>query len=92
MIARDPDIAEDWVKVKTKTPITGMALLFGSGEDWDISKRAEWESPWEFADDDVLLVGHIASHLLFYAALALHVGLVLKHTVIKRDGQLWRML
>lgn len=73
-------------------PVTGMALLFGSGEDWDISKRGEWESPWEFADDDVLLVGHIASHLLFYAALALHVGLVLKHTVIKRDGQLWRML
>ena len=73
-------------------PITGMALLFGSGEDWYISKRGEWESPFEFADDGVLLAAHIASHLVFYVALALHVGLVLKHTMIKRDGQLWRML
>jgi len=72
-------------------PITGLALLFGSGEEWDISKRGEWQSPWEFASDDVLLVAHIGAQLLFFVAFALHLGLVLKHQLIKRDGLLWRM-
>lgn len=41
--------------------------------------------------DDVLLV-HIAAHVAFFAALALHVGLVLKHQFIDRDRLLRRML
>ena len=42
-------------------------------------------------EDDWLPV-HIAAHVLFFATLALHVGLVLRHTVVRRDRHLHRML
>ena len=42
-------------------------------------------------DDDLLLL-HVASHLTFFAALAAHVGLVLKHQLLDRDRLLRRML
>lgn len=35
---------------------------------------------------------HVAAHLTFFAALALHVGLVLRHTVVRRERHLQRML
>jgi len=35
---------------------------------------------------------HVAAHLAFFVMLALHIGLVLKHTVIQRDRHLARML
>ena len=35
---------------------------------------------------------HIAAHIAFYVAIALHVALVLKHTVVRRDRHLSRML
>ena len=41
--------------------------------------------------DDWLAV-HIAAHICFYAAIGLHIALVLKHTVIQRDRHLARML
>lgn len=41
---------------------------------------------------DDLLVAHIVSHIVFFAALALHVGLVLKHQLIDRDHLLRRMV
>ena len=41
--------------------------------------------------DDLLPV-HVASHVLLYVALAAHVGLVLKHQLLLRDGLLRRML
>ncbi|MGW6316414.1 cytochrome b [Streptomyces sp. NPDC055099] len=40
---------------------------------------------------DDLLVAHIVAHLVFFAALALHVGLVLKHQLIDRGHLLRRM-
>jgi cytochrome b561 len=40
--------------------------------------------------DDVLPL-HVASHITFFVALALHTGLVLKHTVVDRDRLLSRM-
>ena len=44
-----------------------------------------------FVSDD--LVGlHVATHVAFFVAFAAHVGLVLKHQVIHRDGLLRRML
>lgn len=43
-------------------------------------------------DDDDWLPLHIAAHVCFYAVVALHIGLVLKHTVIRRDRHLARML
>lgn len=72
-------------------PITGLALLFLSGEDWDLN-GGRWEAPLDLFDDDLLLGAHISTHLAFFVAFALHVGLVLKHQLIQRDGLLRRML
>lgn len=72
-------------------PLSGLALLFFSGEDWDLWGR-EWEAPFELADDDLLLAGHISTHLLFAAAFAVHIALVFKHQFLDRDRLLRRML
>lgn len=72
-------------------PLTGLALVVASGEDWDLGNR-EWVAPLELADDDVLLGVHIATHLTFFAAFAMHVGLVLKHQLVDRDRLLRRMV
>lgn len=42
-------------------------------------------------NDDWLPV-HIGAHVLFFVTLALHVGLVLRHTMVRRERQLLRML
>lgn len=42
--------------------------------------------------DDAVLPVHIAAHIAFFVALAAHVGLVLKHTLVDRDQLLSRML
>jgi cytochrome b561 len=42
-------------------------------------------------EDDYLPL-HVTAHVAFFVAVALHVGLVLKHTVIQRDRHLARML
>ncbi|WP_454043872.1 cytochrome b/b6 domain-containing protein [Cellulosimicrobium sp. Marseille-Q8652] len=42
-------------------------------------------------DDDLLWL-HVASHVVFFAALALHLALVLKHQLVDRDRLLRRML
>jgi cytochrome b561 len=44
-----------------------------------------------FVTDDAVGL-HIASHVAFYIAFAFHIGLVLKHQLIKRDRLLRRML
>ena len=72
-------------------PLTGLSLLLVSGEDWEVG-GGEWQAPWELADADVLLRAHIATHLSFFAALAIHLGMVLKHQLIDRDRLLNRML
>lgn len=35
---------------------------------------------------------HVAAHVVLYATVALHVGLVLRHTVVRRERHLSRML
>ncbi|MFI6938870.1 cytochrome b [Streptomyces sp. NPDC050418] len=42
--------------------------------------------------DDGAVAPHVAAHVLFFAALTLHLGLVLKHQLLLRDGLLSRML
>ncbi|WP_345278011.1 cytochrome b [Streptomyces gulbargensis] len=44
------------------------------------------------ASGDDLLWLHVTAHLAFFAALAAHVGLVLKHQLVDRDRLLRRML
>lgn len=72
-------------------PVTGLALVLFSGEDWNVGARG-WRAPFDWVDDDLLLGAHIATHLTFFAALGVHVGMVLKHQLIDRDGLLRRML
>jgi cytochrome b561 len=72
-------------------PLTGLSLIFLTGENWEIGGR-EWPSPVELADFDTLLTAHIVTHVLFFLVLAVHVGLVLKHQLIDRDRLLNRML
>jgi cytochrome b561 len=43
-------------------------------------------------DDDILLGAHILTHVAFFLAFAVHVGLVLKHQFVDRDNLLRRML
>jgi cytochrome b561 len=72
-------------------PLTGLSLVFLTGEDWEIGGR-EWRSTAELADFDTVLTAHIVTHVLFFCALAVHVGLVLKHQLVDRDRLLQRML
>ncbi len=72
-------------------PVTGIGLVLLSGEDWDLV-RGTWVAPLDVIDDDVLLGAHIATHVAFFIALALHVGLILKHQLVDRDRILRRML
>lgn len=72
-------------------PVTGIALVLLSGEDWETG-LGTWRTPVELVDDDVVLGAHIATHVVFFAALATHVGLVLKHQLVDRDELLRRML
>jgi cytochrome b561 len=43
------------------------------------------------ANDDDALPLHVAAHVAFFVVIAVHVGLVLKHQVVDRDGLLRRM-
>jgi cytochrome b561 len=46
---------------------------------------------WLVLVSEDALAAHIASHVAFFVVLAAHVGLVLKHQLIDRDGLLRRM-
>jgi cytochrome b561 len=75
-------------------PLSGMLAAMGDGED--LVFFGVVEIPPLISDDsdleDATLGFHIASHLAFFAAFALHVGLVIKHQVVNRDRLLNRML
>uniref|UniRef100_UPI0019D405C6 cytochrome b n=1 Tax=Ilumatobacter nonamiensis TaxID=467093 RepID=UPI0019D405C6 len=44
------------------------------------------------AGEDDLVAVHVAAHVVFFVAIATHVGLVLKHQLIDRDRLLRRMI
>jgi cytochrome b561 len=75
-------------------PLSGMLAAMADGEDLAFFGVIEVPSfISEDSDlDDPALGLHIASHLAFFAAFALHVGLVLKHQLVDRDRLLGRML
>lgn len=65
-------------------PLSGLALLFLSGEDRDIGNDREWQPPFELMDDDALLAVHVACHIAFYVVVAVHIGLVLRRRTLAR--------
>jgi cytochrome b561 len=75
-------------------PISGVLAAMADGKD--VVFFGAIELPPLISEDsdlDDLTVGfHIAGHLAFFAAFALHVGLVIKHQLVNRDRLLNRML
>jgi cytochrome b561 len=65
-------------------PATGLGLLYFSGEERDIAEDHEWQPPFDIVDADVALAAHVASHVVLYAAVAVHVGLVLWRRTFRR--------
>ena len=74
-------------------PLSGMLAAMADGEAlvfYGVFHVPELIS--EDSDLDDLTLGlHIASHVAFFIAFALHVGLVLKHQFVNRDRLLNRM-
>jgi len=75
-------------------PLSGMVAAMADGEA--LVFFGVLELPEFISDDsdldDVTLGFHIAAHVAFFVAFALHVGLVLKHQLVNRDRLLNRML
>ena len=65
-------------------PLSGIGLLFFSGEERELADRREWLPPFDVVPDDLMLGLHIAGHVTFYIALAVHVGLVLRRRTLSR--------
>lgn len=65
-------------------PVTGIGLLYFSGEERELADRREWLPPFDVVGDDLMLGLHIAAHLTFYVALAVHVGLSLRRRTVGR--------
>ena len=65
-------------------PITGIGLLYLSGEERELADRREWFPPFDVVGDDLTLGLHIAGHLTLYVALILHIGLALWRRTLPR--------
>lgn len=65
-------------------PLSGVGLLFLSGEERDIAENDEWQPPYDIVSDDVALTAHVAGHVLFFATVIVHVGLALRRRTVTR--------
>jgi cytochrome b561 len=76
----------EWILYATLfvIPISGLVLLFFSGEERELAGRREWLPPFDVVGDDLMLGLHIAGHVTFYVALLVHVGLSLRRRTLIR--------
>lgn len=65
-------------------PVTGLALLFVSGEERDVAVDREWHPPSALVDDDLLLSAHVLSHIALYLLLVFHIGLAVRRRTLTR--------
>jgi cytochrome b561 len=65
-------------------PATGLALLFLSGEEREVTPERDWQPPFELVEDDLLLAAHIGSHVLLYIAVVVHVALAVRRRTVHR--------
>lgn len=65
-------------------PVTGIGLLFFTGEERELENRREWMPPFDVVGDDLMLGLHIIGHLTFYVALVVHVGLAIRRRTLSR--------
>ena len=80
-IERLAELALYWLMVLI--PTTGLALLFLSGEEREVSD-GEWLPPFDLIGDDVLLALHVAGHIAYFVALAFHVGIAVRRRTLGR--------
>jgi cytochrome b561 len=75
-------------------PVSGFVYVMAG--DYGVMFAGRWELPNPLPRSEALAavarLVHIAAAILLAAALAGHLGLVLRHTLWLRDGLLWRML
>ena len=64
-------------------PTSGLALLFLSGEEREVSD-GEWQPPFDLIGDDLLLSLHIAGHITYFIVLAVHVGIAVRRRTLGR--------
>ena len=65
-------------------PLSGLGLLFLSGEERDVAEDVEWQPPYELVDSGLLLAAHITGHLLFYVTVAIHIGIAVRRRTLTR--------
>lgn len=74
-------------------PLSGLALAVADERPLPFVGEIPISEAFDDSDvEDVFEAGHIATHLAFFAAFTLHIGLVIKHQFFDRDGLLRRML
>lgn len=74
-------------------PLSGLALALADERPLPLIGEVEISETVDDSEvEDVFEGVHIATHLVFFAVFALHVGLVIKHQLVDRDGLLNRML
>lgn len=64
--------------------LSGLVLLYASGEERELAGRREWYPPLELVGDDLALGVHVAGHVTLYVAVALHVGLAIRRRTLSR--------
>ena len=83
----------DRVMLMLAIPLSGLALAVAAERPLPFVGELEISDALDDSDvEDVFEGGHIATHLAFFAAFTLHIGLVIKHQLLDRDGLLRRIL
>lgn len=80
-IERLAELALYWLLVLV--PASGLALLFLSGKEREVSD-GEWLPPYDLVGDDLLLPLHVAGHIAFYVTLLVHIGIALRRRTLSR--------
>ncbi len=80
-IERLAELALYWLLVLV--PASGLALLFLSGKEREVS-HGEWQPPYDLVGDDVLLALHVAGHIAFYVVLLAHAGIAVRRRTLGR--------
>lgn len=74
-------------------PLSGLALAVADERPLPLVGELEISEAFDDSEVEDIFEGvHIATHLLFFAGFALHVGLVIKHQFLDRDRLLNRMM
>ena len=80
-IERLAELVFYWLLVLT--PVSGLALLYLSGEEREVS-NGEWRPPFDVLGDGPLLAIHVACHITLYVTLAVHIAIAVRRRTIGR--------